>query len=144
MNLTLRERLALHREQANCKGCHEQIDPLGFALENYNAIGVWRDQYENGRGVDVSGELFRKHQFDNVIEFKDSILAEKDRFARALAGHLLAYGLARGLGPSDQSALDQIVNNTTADDYKIQTLIKQVILSRPFQSKTSSKSITTE
>ncbi len=142
--LTLRERLALHRERADCKGCHEQIDPLGFALENYNAIGVWRDQYENGRTVDVSGELFRKHQFDNVIEFKDSILAEKDRFARALAGHLLAYGLARGLGPSDQSALDQIVNNTTADDYKIQTLIKQVILSQPFQSKTSPNSITTE
>ena len=142
--LTLRERLALHRERADCKGCHEQIDPLGFALENYSAIGVWRDQYENGRKVDVSGELFRKHQFDNVIEFKDSILAEKDRFTRALAGHLLAYGLARGLGPPDQSALDQIVNNTIADDYKIQTLIKQVILSQPFQSKTSPKSITTK
>lgn len=136
-DLTLRERLAMHRKRADCKGCHEQIDPLGFALENYNAIGVWRERYENNREVDSAGSLFRKHEFQNVVEFKDAILAEKDRFARGLAGHLLAFALARELTAADQVALDEITSATVADDYKIQTLIKEVIFSEPFQSKSN-------
>lgn len=136
-HLTLRERLALHRERSDCKGCHEQIDPLGFALENYNPIGVWRTKYGNDRDVDMAGELFRKHKFNDVIEFKDAILAEKDRFTRGLAGHLLSFALARELGAADQIALDQITEATAADDYKMKTLIKQVIFSEPFQSKTN-------
>ncbi len=138
-HLTLRERLAMHRERADCKGCHEKIDPLGFALENYDPIGHWRDNYENGRDVDMAGKLFRQHEFVDVVEFKDAILAEKDRFARALAGHLLSFGLARELGAADQIALDEIAQATAADNYKLQTLLKQVILSEPFQSKTNPK-----
>lgn len=136
-HLTLRERLSMHRERSDCRGCHEQIDPLGFALENFDPIGNWREHYENGRVVDMSGTLFRKHHFSNVIEFKDAILAEKDRFTRGLAGHLLSFALARELGPADHLALDQITARTVADDYKIQTLLKQVILSEPFRSKTN-------
>jgi hypothetical protein len=136
-HLTLRERLSMHRERADCRGCHEQIDPLGFALENYDPIGNWRDQYENGRDVDMAGTLFRKHDFSNVIEFKDAILAEKDRFVRGFAGHLLSFALARELGPADQIALDQIAERTAADDYRIQTLLKEVMLSKPFLSKNS-------
>ena len=136
-NLTLRERLALHRERSDCKGCHEQIDPLGFALENYDPIGRWRTQYENGRDVDMSGRLFRKHGFSDIIEFKDAILVEKDRFTRALAGHLLSFGLARELGASDEVALDEIVRATAQDGYKVQALLKQVILSKPFLSKSN-------
>ncbi len=139
-HLTLRERLSMHRERSDCKGCHEQIDPLGFALENYDAIGNWRTKYENERDVDMEGTLFRKHEFANVIEFKDAILAEKDRFTRGFAGHLLSFSLARELGPADQIALDAIATATAADEYKIQTLIKQVILSEPFQTKTNPKS----
>ncbi|MFK8113862.1 MAG: DUF1592 domain-containing protein [Rubripirellula sp.] len=138
-HLTLRERLAMHRERADCKGCHEQIDPLGFALENYDPIGVWRQKYQNGREVDMVGTLFRKHEFEDIAEFKDAILAEKDRFARALAGHLLSFGLARQLGPADQLALDEIAAATAADDYKLQQLIKHVVLSEPFRSKTNPK-----
>ncbi|PAY16236.1 hypothetical protein CKO51_27650 [Rhodopirellula sp. SM50] len=138
-HLTLRERLSLHRERSDCKGCHEQIDPLGFALENYDPVGRWRSRYENGRSVDVAGTLFRKHAFSDVIEFKDAVLAEKDRFTRALAGHLLSFGLARELSAPDQIALDQITAATADDGYKIQTLIKEVIRSEPFQSKTNPK-----
>lgn len=138
-HLTLRERLSMHRERSDCKGCHEQIDPLGFALENYDAVGRWREIYDNDRKVDMQGTLFRKHDFNNVIEFKDAILAEKDRFARGLAGHLLSFALARELGAADQIALDQIAEATAADDYKFQTLLKQVITSEPFQSKTNPK-----
>ncbi len=136
-HLTLRERLSMHRERADCKGCHEQIDPLGFALENYDPIGNWRLVYDNGRDVDMEGTLFRKHDFESVAEFKDAILAEKDRFARGFAGHLLSFALARELGPADQIALDQIADETAGDEYRIQTLLKQVILSEPFQTKTN-------
>jgi len=143
-HLTLRERLAMHRERADCNGCHEQIDPLGFALENYDPIGVWRNKYENGRNVDMSGTLFRKHEFSDIIEFKDSILVEKDRFARALAGHLLSFGLARELAASDQLALDEIANEAAEDGYRIQTLLRQVIRSKPFMSKSNPKSISAD
>jgi hypothetical protein len=136
-HLTLRERLALHRERSDCKGCHEQIDPLGFALENYDPIGRWRTQYENSRDVDMSGRLFRKHGFSDIIEFKEAILVEKDRFTRALAGHLLSFGLARELGAADEVALDEIARATAQDGYKVQTLLKQVILSKPFLSKSN-------
>jgi hypothetical protein len=137
--LTLRERLGLHRERSDCKGCHEQIDPLGFALENYSPIGAWREGYANGREIDSAGVLFRKHRFNDVVEFKDAILVEKDRFARGFAEHLLSFALAREIGAADQPALDRIVEATTQDDYKIQTLIRNVILSKPFQNKTTPK-----
>jgi len=136
-HLTLRERLALHRERADCRGCHEQIDPLGFALENYSPIGQWRDAYQNGREVDVSGKLFGKHEFATVVEFKDAILREEPRFARAFAGHLLSFALARELVPSDELALDAIVNSTAGEDYRLKSLLKEVILSRPFLAKRS-------
>ena len=141
-DLTLRERLALHRERADCRGCHEQIDPLGFALENYDTVGRWRERYENGREIDVAGTLFREHAFDDVIEFKDAILAEKDRFARGFAGHLLSFALARELEPADTVAVDQIAAAVAADDYRIQTVIKQVVLSKPFRNKKNPKQAT--
>ncbi|MFK7818614.1 MAG: DUF1592 domain-containing protein [Planctomycetaceae bacterium] len=130
--LTLRERLASHRERADCRGCHEQIDPLGFALENFDPIGNWREQYENGRDIDSAGRLFRQHEFKTVVEFKDAILAEKDQFTRALAGHLMSFALARELGPMDEVALDSITNAVIADDYRMKTLIREIILSEPF------------
>lgn len=136
-HLTLRERLSQHRERSDCKGCHEQIDPLGFALENYNPIGKWREKYHNGREIDISGTLFRKHTFNSVEGFKDAILAEKDRFARAFAGHLLSFALARELGPADQPSLDRIAEAAKEDNYKIQTLMKELILSESFLSKTN-------
>lgn len=137
-NLTLRERLAQHRERSDCKGCHEKIDPLGFALENYDVIGNWRTHYENGREVDVSGKLFRKHTFSNAIEFKDALLAEKDLFTKGLAGHLLSFALSRALTPADQEALDEIVESTKADQYRIQTLLKSIIFSQPFLNHSKS------
>jgi len=134
-NLTLRERLAVHRERADCRGCHEQIDPLGFALENFGPIGRWRDQYGNGLEIDASGRLFQQYGFSNVVEFKQALLADQDRFCRALAGHLLSFALARELGPADQAALDKITEAVAADGYKMQTLIRQISVSEPFRKK---------
>ena len=138
VHLTLRERLSMHRERADCRGCHEKIDPLGFALENFDSVGSWREKYDNDRAVDMAGELFREHSFNSVIEFKDAILAEKDRFALGFAGHVLSFALARQLNAADSIAVDEIAKATAADDYRIQTLIKQVVLSEPFRSKSNS------
>ncbi len=135
--LTLRQKLEAHRNRPDCAGCHARIDPLGFALENYGPTGIWRDQYDNGLPVDMSGELFRTHSFDSIEAFKDAILAEKDRFTRALAGHLLSYALGRELSPADAPALDRIVAATAAADYRFRPLLEQIILSEPFLHKST-------
>ena len=133
--LTVRERFAVHRERADCAGCHSKLDPLGFALENFDPVGRWRNHYENGRKVDASGVLFRKHSFNNVVEFKDAILSEKNRFTRAFAGHMLSYALGRGLTPIDAYALDRITAKTIADGFRLQTLLHEVVQSAPFINK---------
>ena len=133
LSMTLRERFADHRERADCAGCHEKLDPLGFALENFDPVGRWREKYHNGREVDVSGTLFRAHKFSNIIEFKDAILKEKNRFVRGLAGHLLAFGLGRELNPSDTLALDEIVEKVEGENYSMKSLIHAVVQSKSFR-----------
>ncbi len=132
-DLTLRERFEAHRKRADCAGCHAQIDPLGFALENYGPTGIWRDNYENGRAVDASGVLFRKYPFTDIVEFKEAILAEKDRFTRAFASHLLSFGLGREVGAADSLAVDEIVRETAVADYRLKSLIKAIVRSDPFK-----------
>lgn len=132
-NLTVRERFAMHRDRTDCAACHKSIDPLGFALENYNAVGVWRDTYENGQSVDPSGKLFGKHTFQDIVDFKDVLLLEKDRFTKALAAHLLEFATGREVTVRDTVALEHIVANTAAADYSMQELIRQVVLSESFR-----------
>ena len=132
--LTLRERLGAHRERADCRGCHEQIDPLGFALENYDAVGRWRSTYENGRSVDASGKLFRQHDFANITEFKEAILKEDAIFVKAFAKHLLSFALGRQLNPWDSVDIEDIIATTAGDGYKIQGIIEGVVMSPAFRS----------
>jgi hypothetical protein len=133
--LTIRERLAAHRQRADCAGCHNRIDPLGFALENYGPTGVWRDKYENGRDVDVSGVLFNQHRFDTVVEFKRLILQEKQRFIRGFVSHLLSYALGRELGPADAPALDDMTTKAMAGKDQMRAVLKNVAMSEPFLHK---------
>ena len=130
--LTIRERLAVHRERPDCAGCHAKLDPLGFALENYGPTGLWRDKYSNGRVVDPGGTLLRKHEFKNIVEFKDALLAEKDRFTRAFAGHLLSFALGRGLTATDSPSLDRITAKTIERGYRMKALVAEIALSEPF------------
>lgn len=138
-NLTLRERFAAHRERADCAGCHAKLDPLGFALENFDPVGRWRSTYENGREVDASGQLFRQHAFKNLVEFKDAILAEKHRFTRAFAEHTLSYALGRALTPADTPAIDRITERVAADGYRLQTVLHEVVQSQPFVNRPQAK-----
>jgi hypothetical protein len=135
VKLTIRERLAAHRKRADCAGCHNKIDPLGFALENYGPTGVWRDKYENGRDVDCGGVLFNQHEFKTVVEFKRLILQEKQRFIRGFVSHLLSYALGRKLGPADSPALDEMTTNAMTGKDQMRTLLKRVAMSDPFLHK---------
>ena len=130
--LTIRERFAEHRKSTDCAGCHAKLDPLGFAMENYDPVGRWRDEYENGLKVDSSGTLFRKHKFSTPVEFKDAILAEKDRFARGFAAHLLSFAVCRELEPSDSPAMDAILKQLSSNEYRMKSLIHAVTQSKPF------------
>ena len=88
---TIREKFAKHRENPDCAGCHSRLDPLGFALENFDITGRWRDKYPNGRNVDASGTLLRKYPFADPAKFKQSIVQEDKRFAKAFTSHLLRF-----------------------------------------------------
>ena len=133
--LTIRERLAEHRKRADCASCHNKLDPLGFALENYGPTGVWRDKYENGREVDVSGVLFNQHEFETVVEFKRLIIQEKQRFIRGFVSHLLSYALGRELGPADSPALDEMTTKAKAGEDQMRAVLKSVAMSEPFLHK---------
>ena len=98
-------------------------------------MGRWRNSYENGRKVDPSGVLLRKHQFNDISAFKDAILAEKDRFVRGFSAHLLAYALGREVNAADSPALDSITKAAADSDYKIARIIEAVVMSEPFQTK---------
>ncbi|MFM7072482.1 MAG: DUF1588 domain-containing protein [Planctomycetota bacterium] len=126
--LTIRERFAAHRADAACAGCHAKIDPLGFALENYDITGRWRAKYDNGRPVDASGVLLRQHPFVDAVQFKAALVREHPRFARALAAHLLRYALARELSPADTFTLDEILSRTKDDGFRLRSLIFETAL----------------
>ena len=133
--LTIRERLSAHRKREDCAGCHNKIDPLGFALENYGPTGVWRDKYENGRKVDVSGVLFNQHEFTTLVEFKKLILKEKQRFIRGFIAHLLSYALGRELGAADSPALDEMAARAMAGQDQLRAVLKSIATSEPFLHK---------
>ncbi len=128
-DLTIREKFAAHRKNPSCAGCHSRIDPLGFAMENFDITGRWRDKYENGKSVDASGTLLRTHPFDGVVAFKASLVKENQRFARAFTAHLLRFALARELGPADSLTIDRMLSKTANEDFKLKSLIREVALS---------------
>ncbi len=126
--LTVRQKLKQHSSNAKCAGCHKKIDPLGFALENYDLLGRWRDNYRTGLQVDASGKLFGKHDFKDVVGFKDAVLAEKDVFAKAFIKHVLSYGLGRQLTLADRIAAEEIAKASKNDDYKMRAIIKNIVI----------------
>ena len=131
-NLTIREKFAVHRENPDCAGCHSRLDPLGFALENFDITGRWRDRYENGRDVDSSGTLMRKYEYADVVDFKNSLVTEERRFAKAFTGHLLRFALSRELTPGDSLTVDEIADRTEPEKFRLRSLIRHVIHSDAF------------
>jgi len=131
--MTLREQFAEHRANASCAGCHAFLDPMGFAFENYDAIGRFRTKEKN-LPVDAAGQLIRGQKFNDMTELR-AILARDmaDDFTRNLAENLLTFALGRGIEHSDKLAVQEVVKRTKAADYKFQDMILAVIESVPFQ-----------
>ncbi|MDB4664769.1 DUF1592 domain-containing protein [Verrucomicrobia bacterium] len=129
---TIREQLAKHREIATCAECHRRIDPLGFALENFDAIGAWRDDYEKNLPIDASGELPNGDTFSSVPEFRNYIIKREGQFTRSLTEKLLTYATGRELVPSDRPTVDAILREMKQDNKGLGDLIEAVVLSKVF------------
>jgi hypothetical protein len=148
-NLTVRQRLDQHRNSGICASCHARIDPFGIALENYDAIGAWRERQngerfkgdKNSPPLDVSGVLPSGRDFKNLQEFKHGLLAEKERFVRGFVSKMLAYALGRPVGATDRETIDEIVRAMEPagaqeqDRYRIQSLLQAIVASQVFQMK---------
>lgn len=134
-NLTLRQRTELHRKDTVCANCHKVLDPIGFGLENFDAIGRWRDKDDSGGPIDAAGELPDGKRFSSPKELKDIIAARQDEMARNLAEKLLAYVLGRQLNGYDEIVVDRIVEPTARDGYRMQSLITEIVTSYPFLNR---------
>jgi hypothetical protein len=150
---TIREQLAKHRQRTECAGCHAKIDPPGFALENFDVIGGWRDyyrsvgegepgvvdgrtmRYRKGPDVDPADVLPDGTRFKNIDEFKLLLLQDKDQFARALAEKLLTYATGSPPAKADRREIDAIVAKLRARDYGFRTLVHEIVQSKAFQQK---------
>lgn len=130
--LTLRERTELHRKDPVCANCHKILDPIGFGLENFDAIGRWRDVDDNGESIDASGELPGGLSFSTPRELKAMIVGRTDDFARNLVEKLLAYALCRRLEGYDEIVVDELMRELAQDEYRMQSLITAVVTSYPF------------
>ncbi|MGH7341173.1 MAG: DUF1592 domain-containing protein, partial [Candidatus Rokuibacteriota bacterium] len=130
--LTLRQRTELHRTNPTCASCHQVLDPIGFGLENFDAIGRWREKDEGGGAIDATGELPGNVRFGSPKELKAIVAARRDDVARNLTSRLLAYALGRGLDGYDEIIVERIVKAVAQDGYRMETLVVAVATSYPF------------
>ena len=131
----MRELMVLHREKALCKSCHARMDPIGLALENFNAIGQWRDE-EDGRPIDSAGQLVTGEKFSNVSELKEILASSrKGDFYRCLTEKMLTYALGRGVEYYDAPTVDSIVDRLNKNGEGMKELIYGIVESVPFQKR---------
>lgn len=133
-NLPMRERLAEHRANPACASCHDLMDPIGFALENFDAVGRWRD-FEGGRPVDASGGLPDGATFAGIAKLEEALLNRPELFVRTLSEKLLIFALGRGIDPHDAPAVRQIVREAASQDYRFSSLIIAIVNSDPFRMR---------
>jgi hypothetical protein len=135
--LTLREAMELHRANPACAGCHKNMDPLGFALENYDGIGEWRST-DGGSPIDASGQLPDGTKFDGPGGLREVLAtARREQFVSTVTGKLLTYGLGRGVEYYDMPAVRAIMHQTEASQYRLRDLIMAIVTSEPFQMRRS-------
>ncbi|MDP7019026.1 MAG: DUF1592 domain-containing protein [Pirellulaceae bacterium] len=132
--VTIREQLVKHREIATCAECHRKIDPLGFALENFDAIGGWRDEYEEKKPIDSAGKLPGGDSFRTVPQFRKLLVDRQDQFNRCLTEKLMTYALGRELEVGDRASVDEILAELDGKKGGLRELMHLVVLSKPFLS----------
>ena len=131
---TFREQIAMHATQANCAGCHKKMDPLGFALDNYDAIGAWRDDF-GGKPINTSGVLPTGEKFNGSIELKKIIFNHKDEFVRNMTEKMLSYALGRELDYFDDGPVQNVQTALEKNDYRFSVLVAGIATSFPFQNR---------
>lgn len=129
--LNAREQLELHRSDPACAACHVRMDPIGFSLENFDAVGAWRKS-DAGQAIDNAAVLPDGTNFAGINGLQDILLARKDEFTRAFTERLMTYALGRGIGAQDMPAIRAIAKDAAADGYRIRTIIKGIVTSDAF------------
>lgn len=137
--LSFRQQLELHRQRPSCAGCHERIDPLGFGLENFDAIGRWRDKDANGKPVDSLATLPGDISFSTPAELKQLLAQSDDLFLRNLCRKMLGYALGRPLEYYDEPVITDLVKTLRANDLRIRPLIHAIVASKPFQHRSAAR-----
>jgi hypothetical protein len=132
--VTLREQLELHRTREECASCHAQLDPLGFGLENFDAVGVWRDK-DGDRPIDATGVLPDGRAFRGPAELVSALASRPDDFIRCLTQKLLTYGLGRSLVPADGPAIERIARRAARNNYRFSSLIIAIVRCDLFQPR---------
>jgi hypothetical protein len=137
---TLRQQMEEHRKNPACASCHSRMDPLGFGLENFDAVGGWRT--EDGKfPVDASGALPDGRTFQGPLELKALLKADQDRFVRGLTEKLLTYALGRGLERYDRPALGSITSKLAAGEFRFSKLVYEIVSSLPFQNRRTAEPV---
>ena len=131
---SIRERMEIHRKNPSCANCHKEMDAIGFAFENYDAIGAYREK--DGRyDIDTAGEFADGTQFRGAADLKRIIAGRKTPFARCLTEKLLTYALGRGTESYDRPAVERIVGRLEADEYRFSALVAAIVQSDPFRKR---------
>ncbi len=135
--LTMRERMAEHRANPVCAGCHQMMDPIGLSLENFNAVGAWRDRENGGLSakIDASGTLLDGTSITGPVELREALLKKPEIFVSTVTEKLLVYALGRGLSPHDMPAVRKIVREAKARDGHFSALILGAVNSEPFRMR---------
>lgn len=133
---TVRAQLELHRKNQPCAGCHRVIDPVGFALENFDSVGRWRDTGADGAPLDVAGTLADGSQVNGPAALRQAILSRPNAFVTVVTTKMLTYALGRGLEPADMPVVRRIVKKAAQNDYRLSSIVMGIVESAPFQMRT--------
>lgn len=131
---TLRARLEQHREDSACAGCHNLMDPVGFSLENFDAVGRWRD-FSSSLPIDSKGALPDGTEVNDVSELEEGIMKRPAVFAQTITEKLFTYGIGRVPNSSDGPAIRRIVAEAENQDFRFSSIIKGIVLSKPFRHR---------
>src|SRR5262249_34634950 len=137
----LRERMEMHRNNPVCASCHQRMDPLGFALENFDAVGKWRTS-SDGAPIDASATFPDGTQFDGMAGLRTLLASHKNDFAQTLSGKLLGYAIGRGLDCHDMPAVRGIVRDAATADYTWSAIVTAIVRSTPFSMAVASGTAT--
>jgi len=130
----MREQMEAHRANQPCAGCHRLMDPIGFALENFDAVGAWRSR-DAGTPIDASGQMADGTRVDGVVSLREGILKRRDVFVRTMTEKLMTYAIGRGMTFHDMPVIRDILRKSATQDYRFSTIVLGIVNSTPFQMR---------